>query len=85
MTAPIVAGTDGSEESLAAVAWAAVEAVQRRVPLSIVHVLEHSTGPAADTQIVWHEVHRRGRSRHDLPHGASIYASPPCPATPTRY
>ena len=70
MTAPIVAGTDGSEESLAAVQWAAVEAVRRRVPLSIVHVLEHHTGPAADTQIVWHEVHRRSWAHHDLPHGA---------------
>jgi nucleotide-binding universal stress UspA family protein len=70
MTAPIVAGTDGSEESLAAVQWAAVEAVRRRVPLSIVHVLEHHTGPAADTQIVWHEVHRRSWAQHDLPHGA---------------
>jgi nucleotide-binding universal stress UspA family protein len=70
MAVPIVAGTDGSEESLAAVQWAAVEAVRRSVPLSIVHVLEHHTAPAADTQIVWHEVHRRGRARHDVPHGA---------------
>jgi nucleotide-binding universal stress UspA family protein len=69
MTAPIVAGTDGSEESLAAVQWAAVEAVQREVPLSIVHVMEH-TGTAADAQIVWHEVHRRSRARYDLPHSA---------------
>jgi len=70
MAVPIVAGTDGSEESLAAVQWAAVEAARRSVPLSIVHVLEHHTGPAADTQIVWHEAHRRSWARHDLPHGA---------------
>ncbi len=70
MTAPIVAGTDGSEESLAATAWAAVEAAQRRVPLFIVHVMEHHTGPEADAQVVWHEVHRHGWSRYDLPHGA---------------
>jgi len=70
MTAPIVAGTDGSEESLAAVQWAAVEAGRRRVPLSIVHVLEHHTGPVADSQIVWHEVHRHSVARHDVPHGA---------------
>jgi nucleotide-binding universal stress UspA family protein len=69
MTAQIVAGTDGSEESLAAVAWAAVEAAQRGMRLSIVHVMEH-TMPAADAQIVWHEVHRRGVSQHELPHGA---------------
>ena len=48
MTMPIVAGTDGSEESLAAVGWAATEAVRRRVPLSIVHVVEPHHGlPAA--------------------------------------
>jgi nucleotide-binding universal stress UspA family protein len=70
MTAPIVVGTDGSEESLAAAAWAAVEAGRRRVPLSIVHVLEQRTGPATDSQIVWHEVHRHDVARHDLPHGA---------------
>lgn len=35
---PIVAGTDGSEESLRAVEWAAAEAVLRKVPLRIVSV-----------------------------------------------
>jgi nucleotide-binding universal stress UspA family protein len=69
MTAPIVAGTDGSEESLAAAAWAATEAAQRGRPLSIVHVMEH-TGPAADSRIEWHEVHRRGGNQHELPHAA---------------
>jgi nucleotide-binding universal stress UspA family protein len=39
MTTAIVAGTDGSEESLAAVAWAAAEAARRRAPLCIVHPL----------------------------------------------
>lgn len=33
---PVVAGTDGSEESLRAVDWAAREAVLRRLPLRIV-------------------------------------------------
>ena len=33
---PIVAGTDGSEESLRAVDWAAREAVLRGAPLRIV-------------------------------------------------
>lgn len=70
MTAPIVAGTDGSEESLAAVQWAAVEAVRRCVPLYIVHVLEHHTGPADHPQILTHEPHHRGWARHDLPHEA---------------
>ncbi|MYS56030.1 universal stress protein, partial [Streptomyces sp. SID6013] len=37
MTRPITAGLDGSEESLAALAWAAREAVRRGVPLHAVH------------------------------------------------
>jgi nucleotide-binding universal stress UspA family protein len=70
MTAPIVAGTDGSEESLAAVQWAAVAAARRHVPLCIVHVLDHHTGPADHAQILWHDPHHRGWVSHDLPHGA---------------
>ncbi|MGW8064166.1 universal stress protein [Streptomyces ziwulingensis] len=37
MTRPITAGVDGSEESLAALAWAAGEAARRRAPLRVVH------------------------------------------------
>ncbi|MET8569390.1 universal stress protein [Streptomyces sp. NPDC004783] len=37
MTRPITAGVDGSEESLAALAWAGREAVRRGTPLHIVH------------------------------------------------
>jgi nucleotide-binding universal stress UspA family protein len=70
MTAPIVAGTDGSEQSLAAVQWAAIEAVRRRVPLCIVHVMEDHTGPADHAQILMHEPHHRGWVQHDMPHGA---------------
>ena len=69
MIAPIVAGTDGSEESLAAVEWAAVEAVRRRVPLRIVHVLDQRPGPAsARGQLMGHDL--ASRLRHDLPHRA---------------
>ncbi|MEV5799433.1 universal stress protein [Streptomyces collinus] len=38
MTRPITAGVDGTEESLAALDWAAREAVRRRLPLRVVHV-----------------------------------------------
>ena len=49
---PIVAGTDGSEESLRAVDWAAREAALRGAPLRIVAaaahaVLSHAYGPIA--------------------------------------
>jgi nucleotide-binding universal stress UspA family protein len=69
MTLPIVAGTDGSEESLAAVGWAATEAARRGVPLSIVHVVDPRHGSAsADAQPLPHD--RAGRFQHDLPHRA---------------
>ena len=67
MTMPIVAGTDGSEESLAAVGWAATEAARRRVPLSIVHVLDPRFA-SAHAQPLPHD--RAGRFRTDLPHRA---------------
>lgn len=69
MTPPIIAGTDGSAESLVAVEWAALEAARRRVPLAIVHVLDHCPGSvAAHPQLWWHDLpHRSG---HDLPHRA---------------
>jgi nucleotide-binding universal stress UspA family protein len=69
MITPIVAGTDGSEESLGAVEWAAREAGRRRVPLCIVHVVDHDHGPAtAHVQRRRHDL--TGRFRHDLPHQA---------------
>jgi hypothetical protein len=40
MTAQVTVGLDGSEECLAAVGWAASEAVLREVPLRLVHVEE---------------------------------------------
>jgi nucleotide-binding universal stress UspA family protein len=46
---PIIAGTDGSADSLRAVEWAAREAALRRVPLQIVYV------PALGPRMSWHQ------------------------------
>ncbi|MGW3955508.1 universal stress protein [Streptomyces sp. NPDC004752] len=58
MTRPITAGVDGTEESLAALAWAAREAVRRDRPLHVLHVWRfqpHEAVGAADrdTQDGW--------------------------------
>jgi nucleotide-binding universal stress UspA family protein len=46
---PIIAGTDGSGDSLRAVEWAAREAALRRAPLQIVCVAAHSP------RMSWHQ------------------------------
>ncbi|MFI8189160.1 universal stress protein [Streptomyces sp. NPDC085946] len=48
MTRPITAGVDGSEESLAALAWAAREAVRRGRPLRVVHAWEFQSAASAE-------------------------------------
>ncbi|MFF4755987.1 universal stress protein [Streptomyces sp. NPDC002514] len=58
MTRPITTGVDGTEESLAALAWAAREAVRRDRPLHVVHAWHpqhHAATAAADreTQRAW--------------------------------
>ncbi|MFD8235544.1 universal stress protein [Streptomyces sp. NPDC059696] len=61
MTRPITAGVDGSEESLAALAWAAREAVRRDRPLRVVHawrvqtpeLIESAVATDADSQAQW--------------------------------
>ncbi|GAA2567324.1 universal stress protein [Streptomyces roseoviolaceus] len=58
MTGPITAGVDGSQESLAALAWAAREAVRRGLALRVVHawrvqspeVIESAITGDADSQ-----------------------------------
>ncbi|MFD5480447.1 universal stress protein [Streptomyces hawaiiensis] len=61
MTRPITAGVDGSQESLAALGWAAREAVRRDRPLRVVHAwraqpqeaLEAGIEGDADSQAEW--------------------------------
>ncbi|MFF8395118.1 universal stress protein [Streptomyces sp. NPDC016172] len=61
MTRPITAGVDGSQESLAALAWAAREAVRRDRPLRVVHawrvqtpeLMETAVATDADSQAEW--------------------------------
>lgn len=49
MTRPITAGIDGTEESLAALDWAAREAVRRGLPLRVVHAWRFEAHDAVDT------------------------------------
>ncbi|MGW1208490.1 universal stress protein [Streptomyces sp. NPDC002499] len=58
MTRPITAGVDGTEESLAALAWAAREAVRRGLPLRVVQAWRFQPYEAIDaadqdTQAGW--------------------------------
>ncbi|MFD5494401.1 universal stress protein [Streptomyces sp. NPDC001812] len=48
MTRPITAGVDGTEESLAGLAWAAREAVRRGRPLRVVHAWRFQTHEGID-------------------------------------
>ncbi|OIJ68670.1 universal stress protein [Streptomyces mangrovisoli] len=49
MLAPVIAAVDGSEESLAAAAWAAREAVRRERPLSLLHAWNRHPREQAET------------------------------------
>ncbi|MGW4909291.1 universal stress protein [Streptomyces sp. NPDC004270] len=57
MTRPITAGVDGTEESLAALDWAAREAVRRGLPLRVVHAWRYeeqaALGGDRETQYGW--------------------------------
>jgi len=66
--APIVAGADGSEESLAATAWAAAAAARRHVPLCIVHVVDHDPRPSVHAHVAGHDL--ADPFRHDPSHHA---------------
>ncbi|OLZ73653.1 universal stress protein [Streptomyces sp. IMTB 2501] len=56
MTRPIMAGVDGTEESLAALDWAGREAVRRGLPLRVMHAWRYAESLATadrDTQHAW--------------------------------
>ncbi|MFH8801873.1 universal stress protein [Streptomyces sp. NPDC017936] len=48
MTGPITAGVDGTDESLAALAWAAREAVRRDLALRVVHAWRFQSAASAE-------------------------------------
>ncbi len=81
---PVVVGTDGSPAALAAVDWAADEAVRRRLPLRLVHaaVWAHYTGtgrPLSDSRVqdAAARVHRRQPSLQADP---EVLLGDPAPA-----
>ncbi|MFF7367002.1 universal stress protein [Streptomyces tricolor] len=89
MTRPITAGVDGSQESLAALDWAAREAVRRKLPLRVVHAWRYAEALATadrDTQHGWvsegvREAVRTVSERHpeltvttDLVEGGPVHA-----------
>ncbi|MEU7059113.1 universal stress protein [Streptomyces sp. NPDC046197] len=58
MSRTITVGLDGSPESRAAAEWAAREALQRGLPLKIVHVWEPVPEPLAQAPLVGPETHQ---------------------------
>lgn len=65
MTAPVTAGVDGSNESRAALAWAAREAERRRLPLHVVHAWRFEVHDAVDLG----DRDDQGRRVHDMVDG----------------
>ncbi|MEW2569993.1 universal stress protein [Streptomyces sp. NPDC047070] len=63
MVRTVVAGLDGSAESLAAVEWAAREAKLRGLPLKLVHVWEPAPEPIAQAPLVGAETQQHWTER----------------------
>ncbi|WP_326584483.1 universal stress protein [Streptomyces sp. NBC_00481] len=66
MVNPVVAGIDGSAESLAAAEWAAREAKLRGLPLKLVHVWEPVPEPMAQAPLLGAETLRHWSERSDM-------------------
>lgn len=90
-TRPVVAGTDGSEESMRAVEWAALEARRLRAPLRIVSAVatpplmpayrEHGLDArAACARALSEAATRTWEIAPDLVIGTDLLAGPPAPA-----
>ncbi|MEV6329927.1 universal stress protein [Streptomyces sp. NPDC051909] len=70
MTAQVTVGLDGSGESVAAVRWAAREAVLRETPLRLVHVDEWPDAPEVPLSHVRAHADRAGSLLRDAADGA---------------
>ncbi|MFE1383293.1 universal stress protein [Streptomyces sp. NPDC058740] len=91
MDAPVVVGVDGSEASLAAVEWAAEEAVRHGLPLRIVHASlweryegvdadvdeERPSGPALAEDVVAAAAERARLRAPDLPVATDVLPEDP--------
>lgn len=87
---PVVTGTDGSEESMRAVEWAALEARRLRAPLRIVSAVAtpplvrayHTPGPdvrGACARALSEAATRTWQIAPDLVIGTDLLAGPPAP------
>lgn len=70
MTAQVTAGIDGSQESLAAAAWAARAAALREVPLRLIHVEEWPVTPEIPYPLAAHHAERSAGLLRDVAHQA---------------
>ncbi|MEV0224890.1 universal stress protein [Streptomyces sp. NPDC050704] len=86
MTRPITVGVDGSAESLAAVQWAAREAVRRGLPVRVVHAWEKSDGadePAGAREALAETVRDLADRHPDLPVSTGLLDGGPVEALVT--